>query len=443
RARADAGGRVQGGSFGALSAAADAGLVEGPYSARVSAGHDRSDGHRTGTDHETTQARITADAPLAGGALRLDAGHARRDFGANAFYAPFDSYEETRTTTSSLSWKSSGMTTTVEPRVSYRRHEDDFILRRDDPSFYRNVHTTQQWSGELVTRWVPRSDMRIALGGEAVRSSIESSSLGERSEDRGALFAEFAAGTAEASLFTAGLRLDRHERFGTHLSPSLAAGYAIAPSFRLRASAGTGFRAPTWTERYYTDPANIGDPDVAPEQFWTVELGTEVRRGSAVLEVAAFLREADDLIDWGRPEGAAPTAPWRTMNVEHATFRGVEGGLRTAAGPVAINARASLLSVDADETAGLASKYALRPLTRTASLEVSAPLGPVRLAVRGAHFRRESGGEWGLLDARVSGRAGAFELFADATNLLDAEYRDVTEQVAPGRAFSLGLRVRR
>ena len=33
---------------------------------------------------------------------------------------------------------------------------------------------------------------------------------------------------------------------------------------QLRASTGRGYRAPTWTERYYRDPANIGEAEGTP-----------------------------------------------------------------------------------------------------------------------------------------------------------------------------------
>lgn len=433
--------RAEGGSFGSLALSADAGVARERFSARVSAGHDRSDGHRPGTDHRITQALLTTDGAVAGGALRLDLAHAQRDFGASAFYAPFDSYEETRVSTASVSWRGSGVAWSVEPRVSFRRHDDDFILLRDNPSFYHNRHTTDLLSGEVVSRWVPRTDMRLALGASGARSSIESNSLGERTEDRTALFAEFAAGEAEGSLITAGLRLDRHEVFGTFLSPSVAAGFSISPAFRLRASGGTGFRAPTWTERFYVDPANIGNPEVEPERFRTVELSGELSRGRALVSLTGYIRDADDLIDWGRPDGAAPTAAWRTMNVESATFRGLELAARLQTGRATLTGRGSLLSLDAEEHSGFTSKYALRPLTRSLSMEAVLPVAAARLGLRAAHLRRAEGGDWSLLDARVSMDVGALELFATATNLLDEQYADITGHTAPGRALSAGLRV--
>jgi outer membrane cobalamin receptor len=186
-----------------------------------------------------------------------------------------------------------------------------------------------------------------------------------------------------------------------------------------------------------------------------------VTAGRLTLDLAGFLRQADDLIDWGRPAAEPDSEPWRTLNIAEATFRGLEGtahvvlaGQATAAAgrsttastgrPVTVTARASLLSFDAEPEAGYVSKYALQPLTRAASLEIAAPVtSRVTFAVRGSASRRADGVTWEVLDARAAAGFGDLAVFADATNLLDASWLDVTGQRAPGRAFSIGARIRR
>ncbi|HEX2167097.1 MAG TPA: TonB-dependent receptor, partial [Longimicrobiales bacterium] len=305
RGRPEVVARAQGGSFGSYAVGAGAGLTTGGLSARVDADVDASNGHRDGTDHRATQARVTLGGPLGPGMVQAAAGYAARDFGANEFYAPYDSYEETRTAVASLAWRSRPATLVLEPRLSFRQHDDDFILVRDDPSLYRNRHTTRETGAELVARWQAGGRIALAAGGEAHRSEIESNSLGERHEDQVAGFAEAAIGDEGSALLTLGLRLDNHSTFGTFLSSSAAAAYRLSPGFLLRASAGSGFRAPSWTDRYYEDPANIGSPDLDPERFWTGELGAAWSAGPLSLDIAGFIRHADDLIDWGRAEGEA------------------------------------------------------------------------------------------------------------------------------------------
>lgn len=443
RSRSELVARTQVGSFGSAAVGADAAGMLGGIATRLSLEHDRSDGHRPGTDHRITQARLAVDAPVARGTLRGDVAYAARDFGAAGFYAPFDSYEETRTLTAALSWRPAPARWSLEPRLSLRSHDDDFILRRDDPAFYRNIHTNRQLAAEVVGRFTPAPALRAALGAEAVRSDLESATLGDRQEERAALFAELAAGHADATIVTAGVRLDHHTAFGSFVSPSLSAGWRAADLLRLRAAAGIGFRAPSWTERYYRDPANIATPDLGVETFRTAELGAEVGTTAASLDLAAFLRRADDLIDWARPAGSTAAVPWRTLNVEQATFRGLEASARAAFGRASLLARAAVLDFDADAATGMESKYALRPVTRSFTVEAATTLpGALRTALRASHQRRVPADEWQLIDLRLARDFGRLHVFADVTNLADERYDDIVGRPAPGRAFGLGMRFR-
>jgi vitamin B12 transporter len=437
--------RIQAGSFGAVATGADVAAAVGTATTRLSADLDRSDGHRPGTDYTILQLRGTVDAPLAGGTVTGLAGYAARDFGAEGFYAPFDSYEETRTATASIAWRSAPAAFALEPRLAFRQHDDDFILVRDNPALYRNIHTTRLASAELVARWAPADALlRVAAGAEGTLSSLRSTNLGDRQEERGALFAELAAGDAAALLATLGARVDHHSTFGAYLSPSLAAGYQATPHLRIRGSAASGFRAPTWTDRFYRDLANIGDPELRAETFRTAELGLALAGPAGLaLDLALFVRDASNLIDWARPTDAAPTEPWRTRNVESARFRGMETSLTGQVGPAALSLQASLLGVDASTPDGWLSKYALRPLTRTAALEAALPVAlGVSATARATAFRRAPDDRWHRVDLRVSRGVGRLQLFADLTNLTDTEYRDVSDRPAPGRAWSVGGRTR-
>src|SRR5690606_18120736 len=131
---------------------------------------------------------------------------------------------------------------------------------------------------------------------------------------------------------------------------------------RLRASATRALRTPTWTERYYRDPANEGSPDLEPELSWSTEVGFDVEPLPATrVGLALFQRSSEGLIDWARPAGG--DAVWVTRNVESARFRGIEAH---ASIPDRTGGRWSVqgswLSVRSSTPAGMESKYALRPL---------------------------------------------------------------------------------
>ena len=158
------------------------------------------------------------------------------------------------------------------------------------------------------------------------------------------------------------------------------------------------------------------------------------------LAVTGYQRRAVDLIDWARPEGG--TGPWETRNVESATFRGIEvelSGIRVAGAHVF--AKGAALSVSADSTAGFVSKYALRPLTRYASIGAGRALGVFRTETRLDYRRREGEDGCWLWDVRLAARLlRVGEVYVDVLNGLDAQYADITGAPSAGRSLMVGFR---
>ncbi len=70
-----------------------------------------------------------------------------------------------------------------------------------------------------------------------------------------------------------GARIDRHELYGTEVSPLISTGLWIAKTMtKLKASYGKGFRAPTFNQLFF--PA-FGDPNLKPETSWNWDAGFE------------------------------------------------------------------------------------------------------------------------------------------------------------------------
>lgn len=435
---------VEGGSFGS-AAMAIAGTLPGRVALRGGADLQRADGHRPGTDYDVAQVRVGAAGRTAVGRLDADIGAAIRDFGAADFYGAYPSHERTGAGSASLrleSDPSERVTTTV--RVGARQHTDRFTLWRDEPARYQNRHETWQLSSEGVAR-VSLERVAFAAGLSGERSQLRSARLGNHLEHRVGVFGEASVGGVSARRLEAGLRTDWSSINGSYLSPSLAGSLPINGQIRLRANVARGFRAPTWTERYYRDPANQGDPSLLPETFWLGEAGVVTTHAHARGEITGFMRRASGLIDWARPRGSAATTPWRTMNVESATFRGIEALLRLdGAGPAAVTLRAMGLHLRADDAAAYQGKYALRPLTRSAGVTVDIPIGRgIGAAIDASHRRRalEPGHE--RLDARLSYRLRALHAYVDLVNLGGADYLDAAGKPVAGRSLHVGAALRR
>lgn len=444
--------RAEMGSFGSQAVGLATRTASGGRHADLGVDYARSDGHRAGTDYDMLQLRGSAGAPLAGRELRLDVSHARRDFGAEDFYGAYPSYEETRTTTATLAWlATAGERFSIEPRLSARHHGDDYFLKREDPTFYHNQHRSWQWGGEATARYVASRALRLALGGEAVREELESyrigatgarsDALGVRGESRAAGFAEAALGEFGKAALNAGLRADWHSAFGTFWTPSLSGAWWPRADVRLRASAGRAFRAPTWTDRFYRDPQNIGDPNLDPERAWTADAGVEWSPvGGVKLGLGGFVRRTEGLIDWAKPV-ASPSEPWHTRNVKDATFRGLEAdaALRDPFG-TRWTAQAVALSVDAADQDGYLSKYALRPLSQSWSVAAEREITyGLSLLARARGAKRAGDEAYLLADARLNFAWQGSRFYVDAQNLGGTRYTDVVGKPAAGRAFSVGV----
>ena len=424
---------VHGGSFGSVGAG-----MSGSVGSSVSAAadYDKSDGHRDGTDFRVGQARVGYAGALAGGGLTTDAGFGLRDFGAADFYAPYNSVERTTTTTASAHWNRPVGEWTIDAISGTRRHQDHYVLVRGNPALYENRHESWQSTASVAARGSV-GGVTTVVGTELEHDQLSSARLGGRREWREGTFAEL-AGAAGAVAWNAGARADHSSAYGDFLSPATSAAIDVTNNLRLHASGGAGFRAPTWTERYYVDPSNTGDPTLRVERFATGDAGLRWTSFHMSADVTTFERSAHDLIDWVRPTGA--TSPWQASNVGTATFRGIEATMRIRE---LYGLRSELfgdgISLSASERDSVVGKYALRPVTRQLGARfTAAPLRAVSARLEVISARRAAERGYATANVRVSWNASAYRVTVDGINLANATWLDASGKPAPRRAIYLG-----
>jgi iron complex outermembrane receptor protein len=431
------------GSFGGASGRALVAAAPGGTTLSLGADVDRSSGHRSGTDYRITQVRGSAERALGNARLSADVGAGVRQFGAADFYSPYPSFETTRSTTAALRMRAPvSARVLVTGAVHTRRHSDVFTLKREDPAFYQNTHLSWQSGAEATAQVALSPLLRTAVGGELFDARLRSARLGNHEERRRALYGEATLGRSGGATLDASVRGDWSSTVDAFASPSLGIAVPLGDALQLRASTGRGYRAPTWTERYYVDPANIGDSTLRAERFTAHEVGmrvTPVRWMSA--DVALFQRDARSLIDWARPAGAGATTPWRTMNFASARYRGIEGALAFAGvGGVDWTVRGSGLRFDASAAPGTVGKYALRPVTRTLGVSAATRLGAGGTLTLDAQRAQRSGERDHLLaDARFNQTVGGITLFVETLNLANADYLDASGKPVAPRSIFFGI----
>ncbi len=232
-----------------------------------------------------------------------------RSFGANQFYGPYNSWERTK------GWFASArqeLGTHTVAAFGYRRHTDDFVLLRNDPAIYENNHIDGSWQASLRrTMNLPAGSLLLTgleADGDSIQSynfsgGVTSFALGIHARNRGAGYVDFdwnppqrrwnlSAGARE-EIFSGGAQ--------AVFSPELAGSLRITQQLKLRASGGYGFRIPTYTDLYYSDPTTLGDPHLKPESAWSGDGGADWAPSSRVtLSVTGFYSQQHDTIDYVR-----------------------------------------------------------------------------------------------------------------------------------------------
>ena len=237
-----------------------------------------------------------------------------------------------------------------------------------------------------------------------------------------------------------GVRLDDHDRFGSHWTFGANGSVDLADSLRLRASYGEGFKAPTLYQLY----GYGGNAKLQPETSKAFDVGIELgdRNGGQHLALTLFRRDARNLIDYVFPSGYFNTGRTRAEGFE------LEGDWALSDN---FTARASYSYTKAtDRNTG--KDLARRPRNAlSAGFDWTTPLAGLKL---GADLRLVSDSfddafnstrldGYGLVTVRASMPLGEhFELYGRVENLGNVKYQTVANYGTYGRSGFVGVRTR-
>jgi iron complex outermembrane receptor protein len=434
---------VQGGSFGLASGRGAAGVERGALTQTFGVSTERSSGFMYDRDYASVIARARTTV---GSSSNVSVAFLRKEFGANNFYGGNAPSREWTNQTLLAGDHQFGRAVgwTWAARGSYRTHGDRFLFNQEQPQLSDNRHRTHAVLGELAASRRVRSGS-ITIGLETGGDWIRSTNLGDHELGRVSAFGELRQEIGRRIQVDAALRVDRYSQFGASWNPSAGIGWWPADAVRLRASAARAFRVPTFTERYYSDPANLARAEVGPETAWAGEGGVDLFLRQGWFVQATFFGRADsDVIDWLRPTTADR---WRTYNVRDVDTLGFEvGAQKTFPNGGFVNAQFTSVDLDAAAVTQL-SKYVLDYAPRSVTAAGLLPLpGAFHVAPRIEYRRRTRPAGTSddvLLDARVGRRiARGFDLFVEGSNLLDEEYQEIAGVRMPGATVAIGLALR-
>lgn len=321
-------------------------------------------------------------------------------------------------------------------------------------SIFKGQSRGLEYQGDLAVRGVDR----LVFGGKIdeqsgiSRDEIVSAGTVPRydvSETWRSAFALYSFNPTEALSFSGAIRVDEFGNVAPETTYRLTATYRILSSgTKLRASYGTGAKAPTIQQRFENSSFATGNPDLEVETSKGFDIGVDqdLLDGAVLLSGTYFSNDIDNLIS---AEFDAGTSKFVFANIAKAKIDGVELSANWfAADWLTLKGAYSWLdAIDANN--GLA--LARRP---EHAFNISATLKPAAdysltasVTYVGERFNRSR--ERDLLDDYIrvdlDGRYNlteTAELYVRAENLFDADYEEVKDFGTAGRSGYIGLRMR-
>jgi iron complex outermembrane receptor protein len=385
-----------------------------------------------------------------------------RSFGANQFYGPYNSWERTKGAFASVRQELGSRTVAA---FGYRRHTDEFILLRNDPSVYENNHIDGSWQASL-RRTLPIASASVLLFGlESDGDSIDSNNLGHHARNRGSGYVALDLRPAKSRWnLSAGLReelLSGGPQFV--LSPHLAGSLRLPHQIKLRAGSGYGYRIATYTDRYYFDPVTRGNAKLKPESAWSGEAGADWILSSRLsLSATGFYSRQHDTIDYLRYLTAAsasnPLLPanctvdiWCAVNLSGLHFKGAESSATwvPAKGQTVHIAWTGLIGTQPSLN-GLESEYALNYPAENIHATWTVALGRA-LTVTNAvaivkPYQQPGNPPWNataypVWNLSLTHDAGKLHPYLRLANLSNTGYQEIVGVAMPGRSITGGVSV--
>ena len=357
-------------------------------------------------------------------------------FGADQFYGPYNSWEDTKTWFAGFQ-QSFGDNTTAD--FSYRRHSDLFVLLRDDPPVYTNHHSDESEQADVRRRETLFTGATLSYGVEALHESIVSNNLGDHSRSRGAVYAALDFRVLKRFSLSLSAREEVYRKWSGEFCPTVAGGYWLSSRVKLRASASRAFRVPTYTDLYYEDPANAGNPNLRPERAWTYEGGLDWLPSTRVHgDLTVFQRRERDGIDYWR---ANPNGLWQALNIDNLDFTGAEAAIGyTPVRGQSLDFRYSFLHGAEDSVPVGATKYTFNyPVQSGVAAWQAALGGGVVFRTRIGILKRLERDPYGLWDIYAAETRGRVHPFLQLTNVTNASYQEIQGVAMPGRAILGGV----
>jgi len=400
----------------------------------------KSDGYRINSDFDNTAVFLKSQFKN----YTVITSFNERKFGAENFYTSnpnFKEYEETQNSLFAVASNYKFQDLTIKPRVYWRRNQDMFLLKREEPSFYRNFHISNKVGVEA--NMVYKSKLgKTGFGIDASKVYLSSNNLGDRDRFVFNSFLEHRFDNLEKFDVTLGVAISSFSDFDTQFLPGLDMGYDISSNLKIFGNIGYTYRVPTYTDLYYSDPGNEGNPDLQPESAISEEIGIKYLTDDFNVTFSLFNRNSDNLIDWTRN---TITEKWKTQNFSSVETKGFETSVnyQFKIGKFLQNFDVNYNFIDdkINDTNVNFTRYSLNSLKHQFNVSIDTKfLTFLKQSISYRYVERTTGQSYNLVDAKVSATLNNFEVSLNANNILNTDYIEVGQVPMPKGNVMFGLK---
>lgn len=417
---------------------ASAAFGERKYSEQVSFARDFSSGFRPDRDYRNLEFASTTRLATSLGTSHITAAYMDHPFGADQFYGNFNSWEDAKTWFAGFE-QEIGQQTTAS--ISFRRHSDWFVLYRDQPELFSNHSADESFQAALRRRQELSASTTLFYGVETLHESIVSNNLGDHARTREAAYAAMDFRALKRYSLSISAREEVYGNLASALSPTVSGAMWLSHTLKLRASGSRAFRIPSYTDLYYHDPGNVGNPDLKPERAWTYEAGLDWAPSAKVRgDLTVFQRRLQDGIDYYR---SSPTDIWRALNIQNLRFTGVEAALHLAPSRwQAFDFRYTWLEGTQDTIPLGATKYTFNYPTNSGVMTWQAnPKGTFVVRTRVGVLDQRARNTYVLWDLYAAISRGKVHPFLQFSNLTNTSYQEIQGVPMPSRTAIGGVDV--
>ena len=491
----DAGARLEGGSFGYVSAAARISFATNrstlnaqlsTLNSQLSTSYTRSDGYSRSkagalnSDYSGFKAFYQGSARLStlNSQLSWHAGLSVKGFGSNTFYsAKFDEqYEHTTKLFTAIKGETRGWFH-FSPSVYWNRSYDRFeLIRGSEDKVPFNHHRTDVF-GLSMNCWFDWLLGRTAFGAEFRNEDIRSGNLGEPLHSPYGHY-KFGLNRSNLSLhlehnillqrftLSAGFIATRNtwNEMPLTVYPGVDASYRIGEHWKVYASYNSSLRMPSFTELYYSVGGHKADKYLKPEELRAVEGGVKYSSPLLTAQVCLFHHHARNLIDWVM-DTRQEDAVWESVNLTKVNTFGQEVSLNLdlsqlfSVHGLTFTTRRSTISLSychlhqqkaAEDY--LQSQYSLEYLRHKLTARLQLPLFSDFMLTVGYRWQdregsyTDTGGQvrsyrpYSVVDSRLSWNHYTYSIYIEGNNLLGHRYVDYGNVPQAGAWITAGMK---